>query len=1517
MNVSAIKRVGTLGLAFLCAVQWCSAEPGPTRQPDRREVWVPSKHWQEVLKNHPKAVMLTPKEYEALIRDAGKVGPGPSQQAVPAGAVVESLHFKASAVDETAPLLRMEGTLTLRCLTDEWTEVTARLPFRNLAAATVDGSVVLGLPEEIKDSSAGATQRKLLVKGKGIHRITLQILAQPGAGTMASTRALSFSTIDVPAVLDLQLPAGAQITQATTAYTIEGSTARVLLHAPGASTLRSIAWTTSSGIVQPAQQTSAVGLCTVTDHHVTSEWTLNVQRSSMDTATTLAFDVIPPDAIVLNVDGEGITRWEQNEGKLQVTLRDRTHFLNLQARVQSAIDLQAGTTSQSIVLPTLRFQGRHLVDSAARVTSIADGVTLMEYQGVTPSADGFLHWNSLRDSVKLLLRKADPRISADADTLATVTRDDLQIERTLQVQTDRTTSELRVTLPAGEEFLSTSGKKGPVPEWKRSGQTVEYRWPAGLTSSQPATMTVSSRKRLNPTTPVNSLTVENLTISEANKLAGYLALDFDPTWRVGIKTASGLEERDSRTTPVKGKMAWFALRTFNLAFEVQRRDPIYDAEVTAYALPRAKTIEIEGQISLEVFDAPLRQLKVAVAKDSASLVRFTSPLVGEQTLDAATGVWSLSLRKESLGRLPLRFRLSLPATQKTSATGGTITLEAQLPAISVAAARRHHGVWVVEANTDTELTFDAKGMQPLDVMRAPAIDGYEPRHRLVAAFQHGVAEASLTLHAARHGHSELAAIVVSDLRLTSVLGRDGGARHQAALSIQHSGEQFFNLKLPGGAQLLTVLADSSPVKPVRGPDGALSIPLPGDSANRPSVPVRLLYETPGDAWNASGRRQLDPPSLAADIPVLATSWEVYVPDGYSFKKVNTTLEQEGTGLWKGLQLPSGNESASTPLAGIAERKVARRIEPQKGEYYDSARDQARAKMLNDVAASWEMKAPSGAARDMSTYFVDKMKVIRLPSLQFKDATVDEALEFLRMKSRDLDDTERDPSRRGINIILKAGDTPSTARITLDLKDVPMEEALRYVTELAGMKYKVEPFAVLVVPVTESTTEQYTRVYKAPPDFLNLAHPAPGTLPAAKDILISQGIPFPDGASAFFNPVTSQLIVKNTAPNLELVETFVYGFEYYRSGPAGPQPITAAEFAIDWPGEEPVSALAERLKTIRLPSVQFTGATLQESVDFLKLKSQELDPEKKGVQTFIKAGLKEGSPITLDLKDVPFEEALRYVTELAGVKYKLTNSQVIIVPHDEDIEERTTRTWAVPTKFAELKSLKGPVKDALQAEGIAFPQNTGATYDSQTHRLTVTNTPNNLFLVEAHLEMLWNRAQEKPPIAAEEVQRRLTLQKAKDAFLGSDYGNSSLFPVAAAATPGYAGNDPYSSRLTLKEGLLPLELELPSAGQRLRFHGPQGPVMLALQYVSWERQIVHALLLMLAGAILFLALGRRRIWSSTILAIILVVWGTGLWAEEWQPRANALLLGWITALVLTRLWNLIKAFETGMTEGRQA
>lgn len=262
-----------------------------------------------------------------------------------------------------------------------------------------------------------------------------------------------------------------------------------------------------------------------------------------------------------------------------------------------------------------------------------------------------------------------------------------------------------------------------------------------------------------------------------------------------------------------------------------------------------------------------------------------------------------------------------------------------------------------------------------------------------------------------------------------------------------------------------------------------------------------------------------------------------------------------------------------PYNGAARRGMEN-AEQKRSHYFRAAYDHQRAKMLAQVDEAWEDKVPVqgtgvvfdyGVGRSPGAYLTEKMNKIIFPTVTFQGTTIDEAIEFLRVKSRDLDTFSGPGDVKGVNIILRQGDAPSNASITLDLKDVPMSEALRYVTELAQMKYKVEAHAVLVVPLSEDASQQYTRSYRVPPDFLSIggsdgaaapaaaapadpfaAAPAGGggggsaliVRKSAKQILELQGITFPEGSSASFNPATSQLIVRNTQPNLDLVEAFV-------------------------------------------------------------------------------------------------------------------------------------------------------------------------------------------------------------------------------------------------------------------------------------------------------------------------------------------------------------------------------------------
>jgi general secretion pathway protein D len=143
------------------------------------------------------------------------------------------------------------------------------------------------------------------------------------------------------------------------------------------------------------------------------------------------------------------------------------------------------------------------------------------------------------------------------------------------------------------------------------------------------------------------------------------------------------------------------------------------------------------------------------------------------------------------------------------------------------------------------------------------------------------------------------------------------------------------------------------------------------------------------------------------------------------------------------------------------------------------------------------------------------------------------------------------------------------RITVSLTNIPLVEALRYVTGLANLKFKVEPYAVSVVPLSEPTDVLVTKEWKISPDLIPrtpgaggaaasaLAAPAftargagaaqgdatKGTVgiadrETAKNWLIANGVQFNGNASAIYIVKSSRLIVRNTQDQLDLVDQII-------------------------------------------------------------------------------------------------------------------------------------------------------------------------------------------------------------------------------------------------------------------------------------------------------------------------------------------------------------------------------------------
>jgi len=266
------------------------------------------------------------------------------------------------------------------------------------------------------------------------------------------------------------------------------------------------------------------------------------------------------------------------------------------------------------------------------------------------------------------------------------------------------------------------------------------------------------------------------------------------------------------------------------------------------------------------------------------------------------------------------------------------------------------------------------------------------------------------------------------------------------------------------------------------------------------------------------------------------------------------------------------------------------IELGKQRYYDSAYNETRSRMLWQVDKAWEQprrhfveaRSTDSTAlqeeRRGTEAMTARLNRIILPSLSIQDKSIRQAVDELKRLSRQYDTGAGEGSSRGINIVLKsnpaAASAPSTTpeatageaaesvtpaipeTINVRLTNIPLYEALRYVATLSGLKVKVEPFAVSLVPLSESTDILEQREFKVPPGFISgTASPDSDVATAggatskstnpqlagritARKFLEEQGVQFPPGASANFVPGSSRLVVRNTADNLNLIESLV-------------------------------------------------------------------------------------------------------------------------------------------------------------------------------------------------------------------------------------------------------------------------------------------------------------------------------------------------------------------------------------------
>jgi general secretion pathway protein D len=257
----------------------------------------------------------------------------------------------------------------------------------------------------------------------------------------------------------------------------------------------------------------------------------------------------------------------------------------------------------------------------------------------------------------------------------------------------------------------------------------------------------------------------------------------------------------------------------------------------------------------------------------------------------------------------------------------------------------------------------------------------------------------------------------------------------------------------------------------------------------------------------------------------------------------------------------------------AARRGLEQVAATKSRYYKAATDQTRAEMLSQVDAAWEMPPPP-ALMDPSTGdlgepglvnaiipMTNKLERIIIPSLILEDASLQDAIDLLRVRAAELDLIETDPARRGINFNLDIGadgspigDAIRAIRFDMRLSQVPIAKVLEYINQQTKTIYTTDDFSVTIRPSGVDSKDLTTRTFRVPPNFLSSlgnadaaaadadpfgAKPGNGLLTERRgvlEMLKQQGIQFPEGATASLTG--GSLVVVNTPANLEIISEIV-------------------------------------------------------------------------------------------------------------------------------------------------------------------------------------------------------------------------------------------------------------------------------------------------------------------------------------------------------------------------------------------
>jgi general secretion pathway protein D len=266
-----------------------------------------------------------------------------------------------------------------------------------------------------------------------------------------------------------------------------------------------------------------------------------------------------------------------------------------------------------------------------------------------------------------------------------------------------------------------------------------------------------------------------------------------------------------------------------------------------------------------------------------------------------------------------------------------------------------------------------------------------------------------------------------------------------------------------------------------------------------------------------------------------------------------------------------------------------------------------------------------------------------------------------------------------------------------------------------------------------------------------------------------------------------------------------------------------EVDVQDPDQVAIAKMEARLKSIMIPSMDFTDASIEDVVGFLSLASRR--DGGSDVDFMVVGSVADGGGITVSIRDMSLYDALQFVVGMASLKFEVTPNVVSIMPVNYvPLSAMELKSYDIsPSVGEELvaasddsgagadnlfgdsssdSSETGPANVAAFFSTVDFPQGASAIYHPRFNKLFIRNTSKNIKEVEVVLDMLAEEAILRDSQQVEIEAKFVEFNEGALEELGFDwnvYGSGNVASMGLDPRNVAGGFDPNTGQAILQNG----------------------------------------------------------------------------------------------------------------------